>query len=170
MRRLIDVFKAFFGNEHPRRKLQRSTRQPRKVGIYWSTLSRSNNRLWHAKRRLYVYLHPETNKILYIGQANRMSVRGRHGGNHKDKIFKQIETRFGLTKARLLVIHGKIVLEKGRIFSPELLKDIESLLIYRLKPSCNDKSKQTRTYRLGLQVKCEGDWPLPRNSFRDRKR
>ena|SRR3989442_456593 len=54
-----------------------------------------------------------------------------------------------------------------RRFTGEMLSDLESLLIHRIKPPGNIQCLQGRTRRPGMTVKCEGDWPQSKLVFRD---
>ena len=48
-----------------------------------------------------------------------------------------------------------------------ILRSVESLLIYRLRPPGNIGGTGSRALRPGLREKCVGDWPLKRCGFRD---
>ena len=54
----------------------------------------------------------------------------------------------------------------------ELVVDIECLLIFevhKINPLLNEKCTKSRgkTSRPGMIVRCQGDWPLQRKTFRD---
>jgi hypothetical protein len=106
-------------------------------------------------------------QILYIGKAYRLSVRDRMKGNHKEKLYKYIINSYKTNKLKVIV--GELILDEGQRLSEELVTDIESLLIIRLKPPGNI---QNRTYRLytrpGTCVFCEGAWPHKRSRFIDK--
>jgi len=65
------------------------------------------------------------------------------------------------------VLHGEPVLKEDRRRSSELLGDVESLLITRLRPFGNIQSRGSRVMRPGLRVQCTGDWPFRRFRFYD---
>jgi hypothetical protein len=65
------------------------------------------------------------------------------------------------------VLVGDVELAPGRRLSRELLADIESLLIKRLRPAGNIQAIRSRISRPGLDVTCEGDWPHERRRFLD---
>jgi len=132
-----------------------------KVEVEW----RSDDESFSFSRVLYAYLHPKSQDILYLGKAERSSVRDRLHGVHKDAIFSSIYREEGIRKLDALV--GDLLLPEGSRFSGALLSDIESLLILRLQPSYNIQSRQSRISRPGLRVMCTGEWPLRRTRFHD---
>lgn len=136
-----------------------------RVEVKWTALSEDRHPLWSASLCLYAYLHPERDWLLYIGKADFSTVRKRLHGAHKEQLFRDLYRRYQLEQVR--VRHGELILEEGRRRSSELLADIESLLIMRLKPFGNVQSRRTRTRRPGLRVLCTGDWPFKRTRFHD---
>jgi hypothetical protein len=136
-----------------------------RVEIPWVELNKDRHPLWQAAFCLYAYLHPERDRLLYIGKADLQTVRQRLHGDHKDDLFDFFLNRYGIEHVR--VLHGDLVLEDGRRRSSELLADVESLLIIRLKPPGNVASTRSRTYRPGLRVRCTGSWPFRRAGFHD---
>src|ERR1700744_6323271 len=42
-------------------------------------------------RCLYAYLHPRTDKLLYLGKADRQSVGQRMKGRHKNDVYEYLE-------------------------------------------------------------------------------
>ncbi len=133
--------------------------------VKWYTLG-SRSRGWRWTRCLYAYLHPDDNKILYIGKADGPTVRKRFNAPDKDDLFDFLKDEMGITS--VVVIAGWIELEAGRRLSRELLADIESLLIRRLRPVGNVQSTRSRVSRSGLTVLCLGAWPCRRARFVDR--
>ncbi len=111
-----------------------------------------------AYRVLYAYQHPTSEEILYIGKADRCSFRERLGGSHKKAMFTSY---LGTQPQRNInVLVGNVVLDEGNRLSRHLLSDIESLLIYRLKPPLNTHYLFSRTYsRPGMILTCGGEWP-----------
>lgn len=133
-----------------------------RIEVEWSYTGPSVESL-DFRRVLYAYLHPNTNDILYLGKADRCSVRGRFGGEHKEAIFSNI-----ITEHRLATLHAIVgVLSAEQRFSSELLSDVESLLIMATQPPYNRQSKKSRICRPGLNVKCVGDWPLGNRVYKD---
>ncbi len=49
----------------------------------------------------------------------------------------------------------------------QLLVDVESLLIYEVKPWGNIQAQSSRIQRPGLMVECRGAWPLRKRVFQD---
>lgn len=135
------------------------------VRIDWLELKRQTNRLWCANYCLYAYLHPRRNWLLYLGKVCGSTVRQRLQGGHKERLFRDIEREYGIEDFRVLV--GALILEPGRRRTPEVIADVESLLIYRLKPYGNISATRSRISRLGLAISCTGVWPFVRAGFRD---
>jgi hypothetical protein len=135
------------------------------VWVHWAELQRERNRLWSANYCLYSYLHPERDWLLYVGKVGGSTVRQRLSGDHKQRLFRDFRKDYGIEGVRVLV--GVLELEKGRYRTPELLADVESLLIIRLQPYGNISATKNRISRPGLRVHCVGDWPFKRASFRD---
>ena len=133
------------------------------ICIEWKYLT-SN---WDYDRCLYAYLHPNTSDILYIGKAYKHSVRKRMKGNHKEELYKYIINSYNTNKLKVIV--GELILYEGCRLSEELVTDIESLLIIRLKPPGNIQNRKSRNYmRPGTCVTCEGAWPHTRSRFIDK--
>ena len=135
-----------------------------RVEIEWSYTGPGEESL-EFSRVLYAYLHPGTNKILYVGKADRCSVYERLRGSHKEAIFSDIIEDLGLSTLHAIV--GSLSLPSERKLSSELLADVESLLIMELQPTYNTQSRQSRISRPGLVLKCSGDWPLRVKTFKD---
>ncbi len=134
------------------------------VKVDWSYTGPNEESLGFS-RVLYAYLHPESSEILYIGKADYCTVQQRLRGGHKEAIFSAI-----VNELRLSVLHaivGLLYIPPNRRFSSELLSDVESLLIMGIQPPYNHQSRKSRISRLGLVVKCDGDWPLNTKTFND---
>lgn len=116
-------------------------------------------------RCLYAYLHPRTDELLYLGKADRQSVRQRMRGRHKDSVYEYLEREWKLEHLRPII--GELMLDESQRFSSALLADVESLLIHRLTPACNVSCIDSRISRPGLTIECRGDWPHRRRTFRD---
>ena len=130
-----------------------------KVMIRWKRIGESSS-LWKASRCLYAYLTPNGRRILYIGKADRATVRQRYFARDKKKIRKRMPISFGL-------MIGAPSVEDCLRFSWQLLHDIESLLINRIKPPLNTMNKCSRISRPGMKVICQGSWPYSRRRFVD---
>ena len=123
------------------------------IEVKWQPIS-NNNEYWNSSRCLYAYLHPKTYKILYIGKADGTTVKERWNAEDKDKLWNFLNKN-GIKKH--IPIIGFVYLPGSRRFSSELLKDIESLLIYHEQPICNIDNKKTRGIsRPGMIIKCSG--------------
>ena len=117
-------------------------------------------------RCLYLYASAD-NQILYIGQvgANSSSVRKRWTRSGKSLCWDFIETELGVYEHSLLV--GSIFTPGEKRMTRQVLTDVETLLIYYLKPPANLAAIHTRISRPGLVVTCTGDWPVPSKTFID---
>ncbi|MCW8883749.1 MAG: hypothetical protein OQK12_00675 [Motiliproteus sp.] len=134
------------------------------IKIAWKYVVDGNEEL-DLHRVLYAYVHPDTEEILYIGKADRCSVKERLQGRHKEDIFDYFKREFDLDSMGLLV--GELWLPEGNRYSSELLSDIDSLLIYELEPPANLQAISSRISRPGMVVFCRGDWPDDCDEFRD---
>lgn len=136
-----------------------------RVEIPWCELEHDRDPAWQANFCLYAYLHPDRDRLLYVGKADYQTVRQRLHGDHKADLFDFFDRKYGIEQVR--VLQGDLVLEEGRRRSSELLGIVESLLIMRLQPPGNIASTRSRAYRPGLRVRCTGDWPFKRAGFHD---
>jgi hypothetical protein len=136
-----------------------------RLEIEWTRLEEPRDALWGANFCLYSYLHPETDRILYIGKADYQTVRQRLHGEHKSELFEFFWRAFRLDDVD--VIQGDLLPEEGRRRSTQLLTHVESLLIMRLQPPGNVAYTRSRPYRPGLRIKCTGAWPHRRTGFHD---
>jgi len=136
-----------------------------RVELPWYLLDHDRDQAWQANFCLYAYLHPERDWLLYVGKSDRQTVRQRLHGDHKAALFGFFWHRYGVDQVR--VLQSDLVLEEGRRRSPELLGDVETLLIIRLQPPGNIANTRSRPYRPGLRVTCTGDWPFKRAGFHD---
>lgn len=134
------------------------------IKINWRYISSEDQEMDYC-RVLYAYVHPHTAGILYIGKADRCSVRERLRGRHKAEIFDYFFKEFQISEMGLLV--GEIHLQEGKRYSSALLADIESLLISEIRPPANIQGISSRVSRPGLTITCKGDWPLEAKRFID---
>jgi hypothetical protein len=134
------------------------------VKILWYEINDENKILWKVNRGLYAYLGPE-NEILYIGKVNGTTVRQRFQPSAKPNLWNFIVN--GLGHSYVSVIVGFVELPEGFRHSRQRLSDIESLLIYEIKPPGNVACRNTRISRPGLTVTCRGKWDYHRKKFLD---
>ena len=59
------------------------------VEVEWHLL-KPDDPEWDADFCLYAYLHPDTDRILYIGKADHQTVWERMHGPHKDELFDDL--------------------------------------------------------------------------------
>ena len=136
-----------------------------RVEIPWEELRDPQDPCWGATFCLYAYLHPDRNRILYIGKSDYQTVRQRLYGDHKADLFDFLWRQYRIEQVR--VLQGDLVLDGGGRRSSQLLADVESLLIMRLQPPGNVAYTRSRAYRPGLRIQCTGDWPFKRSGFHD---
>jgi|SRR5579859_4537101 len=133
------------------------------VQVHWTELKSQRNSLLDETLCLYAYLHLTRDWILYIGKADFQSVWQRMWGKHKEEIIRDIRREYGIPQVR--VMHGHLKVARR---TSELLSDVESLLINRIKPYGNQHYMDSRpTSRPGMVVECTGDWPMTRYRFID---
>lgn len=131
--------------------------------IEWRPLL-EDSKEWNHRHVLYAYLNPYNNEILYIGLAWCRTVRQRFRDRDKNSLRDFLIDDLALPGVQVLV--GDVVME-GRL-TRQLLSDVESLLIKRLKPIGNIMCRSSRISRPGMRLKCLHQWPHKRNSFIDR--
>ncbi len=132
------------------------------IEIEWRTLSAASKE-WHHNHVLYSYLDPHTDRILCVGMAWRRSVKQRFTDRDKRSVFDFFHDELGLDVVKVQV--GEAWME-GRL-TRQLLSDIESLLIKRLKPIGNIMCRVTRISRQGMRLECFHEWPHERTRFVD---
>lgn len=133
--------------------------------VEWLQINGPRDPAWGYWRCLYKYVDPDTGEILYIGKADRCSVRERFNSAGKGSLWKWLEER-GIDGTHVHV--GLIDWGPGRRYSPEKLADLESLLIKRLSPGGNIMSTSSRISRPGVRLSCSGEWTHARSRFVDR--
>ncbi len=57
------------------------------VEIPWVELDEETDLGWQGTFRLYAYLHPERDWLVYIGKADYETVQQRVRGHHKEELF-----------------------------------------------------------------------------------
>ena len=120
---------------------------------------------WHADCALYAYCTVGGSEILYIGKADGTTVRRRWNRSGKEGFWDALERKRGIYHHAVFL--GEIALVRGCRLTRELLADVESLLIKRVRPWGNIQCQESRTSRPGLRVLCEGEWLTARTEFRD---
>lgn len=136
-----------------------------KINVHWKYANNKADDILKSRQVLYSYTDNRGEEIVYIGKAYACSVKERLSGRHKDKIFEYLRKTYKFKEYGLAV--GKIKLPKSNRLSAKLVSDIESLLIYKLKPSANIQSIRSRISRPGMEIVCCGDWPYEDNRFVD---
>ncbi len=133
------------------------------VEVEWALIASDDDPLWSWRRVLYAWTHPESHEIVYIGKADYRSVRQRFACPAKDGVWSHLSRCYGIDEVDVRV--GEIFTEAR--LTPQLLDDVESLLIYHLRPCCNVSCTSNRIQRPGLRVTCTADWPISRARFVD---
>ena len=134
--------------------------------VHWYRVTRRSKKLDWCNV-LYAYVDLDSGRILYLGKAGKLRVLDRLNGKDKEDVHRYLADR-GFGRWGLIV--GNIFLPtETKRFTEKMLLDIESLLIYRLQPPANIKSRSSRGIsRPGMRLVCGGDWPLDRAIFVDR--
>ena len=133
--------------------------------VNWRALECDSHPAWNATRALYAYTTPSGREVLYIGKADRCTVRERWNAADKQSFWRALECDRRVYNH--VVYAGAVGLPSGSRLTCELLSDIESLLIYVLEPWGNIQCSQSRLCRPDMTVQCTGEWPLPQRLFRD---
>ena len=108
--------------------------------------------------------------MLYIGMADRLTVRQRFNGADKRKgLFRDLWAERSIAHDNLKVTVGVLSFLPGQRYSSKLLLDAEGLLIIEILPWGNIRHTKTRPVtRPGMRVRCSGvDWPHTRRHFTD---
>lgn len=133
------------------------------VTLHWYAVEDDDDTRWRNNLALYAYLAPAKPEIYYIGKCDRTSVRGRFCYSAKPAVWDCINER---SKTHHLIVAE---IEVDQRMTRELLADIESLLIYQIKPCCNWQNTVSRGKysRPGMRIECRGEWPLSKKVFWD---
>ena len=134
------------------------------IKITWYEINDDNQVLWQVNRGLYAYLGPN-NEVLYIGKVNGTTIRTRFQASAKPALWNFIVNDLGIDEVTILA--GLVELPEGSKHSRQRLSDIESLLIYEIKPAGNIACRDSRICRPGLNILCRGDWRYHRRKFLD---
>ena len=138
-----------------------------RIVIHWRDAGAQDGSRWGWTLALYAIVHPNEDEILYLGKADGTSVRNRWMAVDKqDRVWRRIEDEFRIFEHRFLV--GEFCVVAGLRLTRQLVADVGSLLIHRVKPRANTQCIDTRNIsRLGMVVDCQGEWPLKQKVFRD---
>jgi hypothetical protein len=134
-----------------------------RIRLHWTRVDEDDDHeLWDVSPVIYAYGHRR--EILYIGKADGTSTtRSRWNAADKDDVFDYFEER-NIVNPRVLV--GEFLYD-GRL-TREIVADVESLLIAKLRPRGNISAIRSRVERPGLYVHCTGAcWPKVHRRFLD---
>lgn len=138
-----------------------------KIEIKWTDITDDDdNPLWSVRDVLYTYLHPTKDEILYIGKCSSTTVINRWKADDKiSNFWRDLREQRGIYEHSIMV--GEIYLRDKDInrYSNVLLKDIESALIYDIKPWGNIQCTNSITLTHKLKIHCTGDWYFDVNYF-----
>jgi hypothetical protein len=112
---------------------------------------------------LYAYLTPDGRTIINIGKAYGETVARRFDCKSKDAFWTwAARNRID----RVIVLVGEIRTNAAR-FTEQMLEDVESLLLYRIKPSGNVRNTLSRSIgRPGMRLRCLGqEWPAAHDFY-----
>jgi hypothetical protein len=137
--------------------------------VHWRTLRpQDQDDGWYQAHCLYACLAPRTGEILYIGKSVGTSMRQRWNRGAKQFFWEDLGRARGLENHAVMI--GEVALPEGGSLSRELLADIESVLIHRVRPWGNIMCRKGRTVKPRLTLSCRGAWPLRQKTFRDSTR
>lgn len=131
--------------------------------VHWRFLEEGDAAL-HSWRCLYLWLEVDTDETLYLGIAGDCTVAERLRCRSKQQVWARLNAQGRTGNCRVLV--GEITLHTISRYSPELLLDIEGLLIREEIPRGN-KQRLRGTWRPGLRVACAGAWPGSKRLYID---
>jgi len=121
---------------------------------------------WNYDVGLYSVVHPRSPELLYVGKLDGCTARERYNARDKHlRVWQPLEQERGLFEHGFIV--GEFRTPPGLRLTQQLVSDIESLLIIELQPWANIQYTQSRRYsRPDMTVRCTGNWPHRRRSFR----
>src|SRR5438309_9018332 len=70
-----------------------------RVEIPWIAVDDNRDPTWSENFCLYAYLHPERDRLLYLGTADYQTVRQRLHGDHKADLFDFFDRQYGIDKS-----------------------------------------------------------------------
>ena len=120
---------------------------------------------WTWSLALYAIAAAGSREIIYLGKADGSTLRQRWRRDGAKEKFRRWYERVFRTETHLLFV-GEFVMSTARL-TRQLVADIESLLIHRLKPLGNIGAIRTRISRPRLRVSCTGEWPEAHRLFVD---
>jgi hypothetical protein len=113
-----------------------------------------------ARNALYLCRKLRGRKVLYIGKSVRQTIKGRFLCPSKDRLARLAREEGVSLRPLVAGFHT------SRRLTPQLIDDVERLLIYLVEPCWNVRGKNTcRLHHRDLVVRCSGEWPHPRTSF-----
>ena len=136
------------------------------IRIHWRAIQSTDDPAWQWRYAVYAYLAPDGEDILYIGKAEGTTVRKRWNDDDKMAFWRELEKERGIHRHAVIV--GKVFLPRECDGDPDVLTDIESLLIYVEQPWGNIQCRKSRTCRPGMVIVCDGDWPGEYNVYHDK--
>lgn len=126
----------------------------RAIRLHWRI---PDDMTMHSTRAVYLMRKPGTRTIQYIGKAYRQSLLKRWECGSKDKWAGQKGPHYAPLVSGLFTT---------RKITPELINDVERLLIFMVQPILNHKGKSScRLHHRELTIHCAGAWPYPRTTF-----
>jgi hypothetical protein len=139
------------------RRLKHRREPTKDVELFWRL---PDELTIQAKRAVYFFRRKGSRAILYIGKADRQTVRSRLFCRSKDGLLKPARDDRGGVKVFVAGLYTT------RPVTPALIDDVERLLIFMVHPSGNRTGKAScRLHHRDLVVRCAGEWPHPRTVF-----
>lgn len=134
------------------------------LSVEWEVVGDAGDSAWDECRCLYAYSNPEDGELLYIGMAGNCSMRQRLASHRNGSLGTWLRSE-GFTEIDVRI--GRFA--DCKRLTMELLSDIESLAIRRIRPRGNIRNMLSLSYnRPGQRVRFEGEWPW-KSHFIDRR-
>lgn len=135
------------------------------VRVHWTDIQSLEDPRWKDNCGLYAYTKTGGREILYLGKMDGCTVRQRWNARDKTAFWRDLEKQRGIFHHGVIV--GDVIISAGSRLTRELICDIESLLIHKVRPWGNIACLKSRISRPGLRVSCTGNWPLSERVFLD---
>lgn len=114
---------------------------------------------WFLKNCLYSYfVAPYTALIPYIGEAVYSTVVDRYNDHEQEGLNRKVRSRYCVQGFDVFI--ASPTRKDGLPITVQLIHDIESVLIYHLKPEENEKKKKSINVAYPLFIENTGEWPF----------
>lgn len=126
--------------------------------VLWDPVYRRSDPRFKWRKVVYSFVSPDREEILYIGQAYDCTVRQRWSYRGNKKVWDWLSSELRTPRSSVVLLVGQVVVPVHRKLTRRVISDVESLLIYRIKPCANVHHIDTLNCRPGIRVQCLGGW------------